>query len=209
MIMMRPPEFLQPELVTPYRQGWPYRKRSGTVWKYAIVLDGVIPDEDEAADYCQRMTTVTDSPGRGPVDGWDLWQHETSRQLQEEATLLQPEEEEVLPASSAAVEGGANNVVMDEPREDETPFNRSGDLDSSGDDIPELEERPPLVTSKTNMIVTGFGEERILDMKAHMQRREVESLNRAQERKREGTRGKCVDWHGNELDRAAGAAFSL
>ena len=207
--MMRPPEFLQPELVAQYRKGWPYRKRSGTVWKYAIVLDGVIPDEEEAADYCERMATVIDS-ARGPVNGWELWHYETTRKLQEEATLLQPEEEEeVLLASSAAVEGGASNVVMDEPREDETPFNRSGDLDSSGDDIPELEERPLLVTSKTNMIVTGFGEERIVDMKAHMQRREVESLNRAQERKREGTRGKCVDWDGNELDRAAGAAFSL
>ena len=176
MIWMRPPELFHPELVMQMRKGWPWRKRSGTVLKYAIALDGVIPDEEEAADYCQRMATVTDYPGRGPVDGWDLWQYETSRQLQEEATLLQPEEEEVLPASSAAVEGGAGNVVMDEPREDETPFNRSGDLDSSGDDIPELEEGPPLVTSKTNMIVTGFGEERIVDMKAHMQRREVESF---------------------------------
>ena len=208
MIMMRPPELFQPELVAQYRKGWPYRKRSGTVWKYAIVLDGVIPDEEEAADYCERMATVIDS-ARGPVNGWELWHYETTRKLQEEATLLQPEEEEVLPASSAAVEGGAGNVVMDEPREDEAPFNRSGDLDSSGDDIPELEERPPLVTSKTNMIVTGFGEERSVDLQAHMQRREDESLNRAQVRKREGTRGAFVDWRGNELDRADGAAFSL
>ena len=58
-------------------------------------------------------------------------------------------------------------------------------------------------------IVSGFGEERVEDVGGLAARREEEALARHRLRAEEGARGRAVDFHGQDLDRGAGGAFSL
>ena len=59
-------------------------------------------------------------------------------------------------------------------------------------------------------IVSGFGKERVEDVGAlEARREEEEALARHRLRAREGARGRAVDFHGQDLDRGAGGAFSL
>ena len=58
-------------------------------------------------------------------------------------------------------------------------------------------------------IVSGFGEERVEDVRGLAARREEEALARHHVRAEEGARGRAVDFHGQDLDRGAGGAFSL
>ena len=58
-------------------------------------------------------------------------------------------------------------------------------------------------------VVSGFGKERVEDVRALEERREVEACDRQKQRREEGARGRMVDFEGRELDRSEGGAFSL
>ena len=53
-------------------------------------------------------------------------------------------------------------------------------------------------------VVTGFGQSRIDDLGAFQEERDARDCRIALERKREGGRGACVDWQGDEVDRSHG-----
>ena len=58
-------------------------------------------------------------------------------------------------------------------------------------------------------IMTGFGSERVADLSAHQREREMQQMQTALERSREGTGGAAVDMHGHALDRSQGGAWHL
>ena len=58
-------------------------------------------------------------------------------------------------------------------------------------------------------IVTGFGRERVADLSAHQREREMQQMQTALERSREGIGGAAVDMHGHALDRSQGGAWHL
>ena len=58
-------------------------------------------------------------------------------------------------------------------------------------------------------VVSGFGTERVEDVRAVEERRDEEARDRQRQRREEGTRGRMVDFRGRELERNDGGAFSL
>ena len=58
-------------------------------------------------------------------------------------------------------------------------------------------------------VVSGFGEERVDDVRAMAERRDGEACDRQRQRRQDGARGRMVDFGGRELERNAGGAFSL
>ena len=58
-------------------------------------------------------------------------------------------------------------------------------------------------------VVSGFGEERVEDVRAQAEQRDVEALDRHRHRSEQGERGDVVDFQGRPLDRSDGGAFSL
>ena len=58
-------------------------------------------------------------------------------------------------------------------------------------------------------VVSGFGAERIEDVRAHGERVEAEALARAARRREEGTRGRMTGFNGADVDRGAGGAWHL
>ena len=221
MIMMQPPELLQPEFVLQMRAAWPHKKVSGTTYKYAIVWDGDLPDETEAQEFSAMVRKEMERDG---YDGWLDWQNKTAkllglRGIQPTAELRPPSapmagtamieegrdlaaaEEEVRLASSTAVKEAADHAAADEEG------NEQGEEGEAKEEEEETKRPDKFPQRKTNRIVTGFGNERIEDLAAHEQRRDEEGLQRARDREKDFTRGKMVDLHGNELDRSVGTAF--
>ena len=58
-------------------------------------------------------------------------------------------------------------------------------------------------------VVSGFGEERVEDVRALEEQRDEEACDRQRHRMEEGTRGRMVDLEGRALERNEGGAFSL
>ena len=58
-------------------------------------------------------------------------------------------------------------------------------------------------------VVSGFGAERVEDVRALEERLDDEACDRQRQRREEGERGRMVDFRGQELDRNEGGAFSL
>ena len=58
-------------------------------------------------------------------------------------------------------------------------------------------------------VVSGFGAERVEDVRALEERRDEEACGRQRQRREEGARGRMVDFRGRELERNEGGAFSL
>ena len=56
-------------------------------------------------------------------------------------------------------------------------------------------------------VVSGFGAERIEDVRAHGERVEAEALVRAARRREEGTRARATGFDGEDIDRGAGGAW--
>ena len=56
-------------------------------------------------------------------------------------------------------------------------------------------------------VVSGFGAERIEDVRAHGERVEAEALVRAARRREEGTRGRATGFDGEDIDRGTGGAW--
>eukprot|EP00929_Paragymnodinium_shiwhaense_P059779 TRINITY_DN29917_c0_g1_i2.p1 TRINITY_DN29917_c0_g1~~TRINITY_DN29917_c0_g1_i2.p1 ORF type:complete len:1325 (+),score=323.59 TRINITY_DN29917_c0_g1_i2:71-4045(+) len=65
------------------------------------------------------------------------------------------------------------------------------------------------VSPQRPRIVSGFGSERVDDVAADEARRMREGASRGDWRRQEGLRGRMIDMSGQDLDRAAGGAFSV
>ncbi len=61
--------------------------------------------------------------------------------------------------------------------------------------------------SSGGRIVSGFGAERVEDVDAQRRARDAQMAQTAAARAEDGSRGRAVDMHGNELDRSEGAAW--
>ena len=57
-------------------------------------------------------------------------------------------------------------------------------------------------------VVTGFGSERVEDVRAQEEERDRESYQRQRDRNEEFVRGRVRDFEGRDLDRGEGSAFS-
>ena len=57
-------------------------------------------------------------------------------------------------------------------------------------------------------VVSGFGAERVEDVRALEERLDEEACDRQRQRREEGERGRMVDFRGRELERNEGGAFS-
>ena len=58
-------------------------------------------------------------------------------------------------------------------------------------------------------VVSGFGEERVDDVRVMTERRDGEACDRQRQRREGGARGRMVDFGGRDLARNEGGAFSL
>ena len=58
-------------------------------------------------------------------------------------------------------------------------------------------------------VVSGFGAERVDDLRAHGERVEAEALDRAAWRREEGARGRVTGFDGVDVDRSAGGAWHI
>ena len=58
-------------------------------------------------------------------------------------------------------------------------------------------------------VVSGFGAERVEDVRALEERRDEQACDRQKQRREEGARGRMVDLRGRDLERNEGGAFSL
>ena len=57
-------------------------------------------------------------------------------------------------------------------------------------------------------VVTGFGSERVEDVRAQEEERDRESYQRQRDRNEEFAKGRVRDFEGRDLDRSEGSAFS-
>ena len=62
--------------------------------------------------------------------------------------------------------------------------------------------------SERGRVVTGFGSERVEDVRAQEEERDRDSYRRQRDRNEEFTRGRVRDFEGRDLDRGEGGAFS-
>ena len=58
-------------------------------------------------------------------------------------------------------------------------------------------------------VVSGFGDERVEDLRAQGEQRDAEACDRQRLRREQGERGDVVEFGGRPLDRSEGGAFSL
>ena len=64
------------------------------------------------------------------------------------------------------------------------------------------------LVSGRGRVVTGFGSERVEDVRAQEEERDRESYQRQRDRNEEFARGRVRDFEGRDLDRSEGSAFS-
>ena len=112
-------------------------------------------------------------------------------------------EEAVLLSDSAAVGREAGDAAALKQRSNQ------GEEGEGREEKKETEDPDKFRQRRTNVIVCGFGEERVDNLVAHSQRRDREGLQRARAREEDFVRGKMVDMQGNELDRSVGTAFHI